>query len=257
MRTLENNIRILQFTMNKPDMYGVFHIMSLISVILLSIILIKHAKNKKKTIFIMSSIMLMFEVYKQLSFSYNDFSWSYSWYAFPYQFCSTPMYVGFLYSLIKNKKVSEYLECFLMTYALSAGVCVMLYPSTVFVREAMINIQTMIHHGFMVVMGLYLLFKENNIKHIYNKAFTVFFLLSSIAIISNIITYYVGIDNGLELFYISPFHNSTLPIFSIIDEHAPYIVFIISYYLIFSIGSMLPIGIKRLFQKFDNNLKEC
>ena len=257
MRTLENNIRILQFTMERPSMYGVFHIMSLISVILLSIILIKYAKNKKKTIYIMSSIMLMFEVYKQLSFSYNDFSWSYSWYAFPYQFCSTPMYVGLLYSLIKNKKVSEYLECFLMTYSLSAGVCVMLYPSTVFISETLINIQTMVHHGFMVAMGIYLLSKEKNITHIYNKAFVVFFILSSIAIISNIITYYVNIDNGLELFYISPFHNSTLPVFSIIDENSPYIVFIISYYLIFSIGSMLPIGIKRLFQKFDNNVKEC
>ena len=231
--------------------------MALISVIVLSIILIKNAKDKKKTIFIMSSIMLMFEVYKQLSFSYTDFGWSYSWYAFPYQFCSTPMYVGLLYSLIKNKRISEYLECFLMTYSISAGVAVMLYPSTVFVSETLINIQTMVHHGFMVVMGLYLLFKENNIKHIYNKAFVVFFVLSSIAIISNIITYYINIDNGLELFYISPFHNSTLPIFSIIDEHAPYIIFIISYYLIFSVGSMLPIGIKRLITKFDNQLQRC
>ena len=249
MRTLENNIRILQFTMNRPSMYGLFHIMALIIVVALSVYLIKYAKSKKKAVYIMSTIMIMFEVYKQLSFSYNDFGWSYSWYAFPYQFCSTPMYVGLLYSLIKNKKVSEYLECFLMTYSISAGVAVMLYPSTVFVSETLINIQTMTHHGFMVVIGLLLLSKEKNIKYVYNKAFVVFFILSSIAIISDIITYYINIDNGLELFYISPFHNSTLPIFSIIDEHAPYILFILSYYLIFSIGSMFPIGIKRLVFK--------
>jgi hypothetical protein len=44
----------------------------------------------------------------------------------------------------------------LATYALFAGVLVMLYPGGVFTETIGINIQTMLHHGTMIVIGVFL-----------------------------------------------------------------------------------------------------
>lgn len=82
-----------------------------------SIKLMRKMSNKeiKKTLLIFSLILIVFEIYKQLIFSYQA-NWSYQWYAFPFQFCSTPMYVALLAGLTKNKKIEEALYAFLATF---------------------------------------------------------------------------------------------------------------------------------------------
>lgn len=243
MKILENIIIFLQFKMIEPTIYSWFHILCLIITILIICFLIYKKYPTKKVLLTMSIIMLIFEVYKQLSFSYTDGVWDYPWYIFPFQFCSVPMYVAFIASLTSNKKIENLSYCFLSTYGLTAGIAVMLYPITVFVSETLINIQTMVHHGFMVVMGSYLILNhdvELNFKTLLNGA-KVFVVLVVIALTADIITYYIGLDSGLELFYISPFHTSILPVFSIIYEHVPYIVFLFLYILGFTLGSSIPL----------------
>lgn len=259
MEFLEKIITFLQFTMEKPTIYNWFHIMCLIIMVLIIIFLAYKKPNTKKTLFWFSIIMLAFEVYKQLSFSYTDGTWHYPWYIFPFQFCSVPMYVAFIACLTKNKKLENNLYCFLATYGLIAGIAVMLYPITVFVEETLINVQTMVHHGFMVIMGSYILINKDisyNMKSIIN-AMKVFLVLVAIALTVNIITYYIGLDNGLELFYISPFHTSILPVFSIVYEKVPYIIFLLLYIISFSIGSAIPLLIFESInkKKLKKNLK--
>lgn len=251
MNGLEKAINFLQFEMTEPTLYGWFHILSLIIMVVITIFLILKKFNVKKVLLVMSLIMIGFEIYKQLSFSFNDGVWHYQWYAFPFQFCSTPMYVALIAALTKNKKLEYALYSFLATYGLVGGLSVMIYPDTVFISETLINIQTMVHHGFMVIMGVYLLLTnavKPNLKTIYS-AFKVFITLVGIALITNIITYYFNIDNGLELFYISPFHTSSLPVFNIIYGKVFYIIFLIIYILSFALGSNLPLLIKKCFPK--------
>ncbi|MBU1143027.1 MAG: YwaF family protein, partial [Firmicutes bacterium] len=145
---------ILQFLngeMNRPLPYGTlsegwFHYLSLVLVIVASVIAITRMKNMsdkklKKVLLIFAIILIVFEIYKQLIFSYQA-NWNYQWYAFPFQFCSTPMYVALFAGLTRNKKIFEALKIFLATFGLFAGVAVMLYPMTVFVGTIGINIQT-------------------------------------------------------------------------------------------------------------------
>lgn len=238
------------FQMVKPTNYSLFHIISLIITILISILLIYKKPNTKKTLLVISIIMLLFETYKQLSFSYDNGIWNYKWYAFPLQFCATPMYVALLASLTKNKKIEQYCYSFLSTYGLIAGISVMLYPNTVFTKEVLINIQTMQHHGFMVVMGLFLIGQTVNkpYKQVMKEGFIVFLILVLLALSIDIITYYINIDGGLDLFYISPFHKSILPIFDIIYTKVPYIIFLLTYLLAFFIGASLMYLIGRLIK---------
>lgn len=251
MNLLENILNLLNFQMNTPTDYGWFHVLSLIVLVFLIVILIIKKPNIKKVLFISSLIMIIFEIYKQITFSYSDSTWEYQWYAFPFQFCSTPMYVAFLASITKNKKLEKCLYSFLATYGLVGGIAVMLYPNTVFVSETLINIQTMTHHGLMVVMGLYVIISKSidfNFKTLIN-ALKVFLILILIALFINITTYYIGIDNGLEMFFISPFHTSSLPVFSIIYEKIPYILFLLFYIFIFTLGSSITLIVSKIFIK--------
>ena len=105
MNLFEKIVYALSFKITTPVAYGWFHIMCLILTATISVFValkLKDADDKKinRFLLIMSVIMLSFEVYKQtvFSFNYNDgiVTWDYQWYAFPFQFCSTPMYIAFI-----------------------------------------------------------------------------------------------------------------------------------------------------------------
>lgn len=260
MNFLEKILIFLDGSMIKPQMYGWFHLLSLF-ILITAIILIKikyknFDNNKiKKILLVYSIICLTFELYKQINFSFNYDQvhswWEYQWYAFPFQFCSTPMYAALIAGLTKNKKLENALYAFLATYGLIAGIAVMLYPSTVFVETIGINIQTMFHHGAMVFIG-FLLLINNKIKYNFKSllsAITVFTSFVLIALAIDISTYYLKINNGLKMFFISPFHTSELPVFNLIYDKVSYPLFLIIYITIFSIGAFIIIYLNKWFKR--------
>ena len=264
MSFLNNILIFLDSDMTEPTMYGWFHIMFLI-LLVLSILIVKFKYNKlennkiKKILLICSLVCITLEVYKQINFSFNYDSlhtwWSYQWYAFPFQFCSTPMYVALIAALTKNSKIEKAFYTFLATYGVIAGISVMLYPSTVFVDTIGINIQTMIHHSMMVFMGTFLIINNKigyNFKSLLNGTI-VFVICVLIALIMDISTYYLNIDGGLAMFFISPFHESSLPIFNIIYSKVNYILFLIIYILAFSFGAYLILLISKVLKKEIKN----
>ncbi len=260
MNVLEKILIWLNGSMTTPVSYGWFHLLSCLLVIIVIVFLFikyKNIDNKgvKKILFICSLICLILEVYKQINFSfnYNETStwWKYQWFAFPFQFCSTPMYIALIASLIKNKKIENACFAFLATFGLVGGLSVMIYPNTVFIPTIGINIQTMVHHGMQVIMGMYLILTkriEFNFSTL-KKALYVFLVLVGIALLINILTYYLNIDGGLTLFFISPFHKSSLVILCDIYEAVPYPIFLLIYIMAFTIGSSIILLIFKLFNK--------
>ena len=114
MNLLEKIITYLSGTMPVPQPFGWFHTMFLVLVVVITVVFSLLFKNKsEKTIRIVvlsyAIVCLIFELYKQLLFSYSPstHTWSYSWYAFPFQLCSTPMYVALIAGLIKKGKVQQ------------------------------------------------------------------------------------------------------------------------------------------------------
>lgn len=257
LTVLEKIIEFLQFEMTEPEMYGWYHILCLF-VMLLTIVALSFKKlDTKKLLLCFSIIMIVLEVYKQLSFSYSGGKWDYQWYAFPFQFCSVPMYISFIAALTKSKKLEEYLYAFLATYSLVAGISVMAYPETVFIPEVLIDVQTMVHHGLMVVIGFYMLYHkvvEYKLKTLF-KGLAVFVVLVAIAVTVNTVTYHIGLDGGLEWFYISPYHTSTLPVFNIIYDKVPYVVFLFLYVFAFTVGGAIPLGVAALISKISAKKK--
>ena len=68
-----------------------------------------------------------------------------------------PMYLAPLAAILKKGKVQQAILNFLGTFGLFGGPAVMIYAEPVFISTIGINIQTMVHHGSQVVMGVFLL----------------------------------------------------------------------------------------------------
>lgn len=257
-------LELLQTTMTKPTSYSWFHLLYWGIVISFTIFLCSKYQDPKqetirKILKVFTFTLIGFEIYKQLVFSYRivegSVIWNYQWYIFPFQFCSTPMYAGLIALYARKEKTREKALAFLATYSLFAGIAVMVYPDDVFINEIGINIQTMTHHGGMLVIGFYLLYSRVvpiKLKTIKNASilFGLFFI---IAILLNIVVYKADINESFNMFYISPYYQCTLPVLNIIYEKIPYVLFLLTYCLGFMGIASIILAFSYMITKMKNS----
>ena len=259
---METILKILDTRMTQPGMYGWFHIVSLVLMVAVTILFCRFGKNwdKRKVLLTTAITVVILEIYKQVNFSFasdNGFTFDYQWYAFPFQFCSTPMYIGLLAGLTKKGKLHDGLCAYLATFALFAGIGVMFYPCTVFTPKVGINIQTMICHGSMVVLGVYLLY-TGHVKLAHKtilKAATVFAVCVALAAVMNEIAHASGLlqRESFDMFYISPYSVSELPVYVQVQAVVPFPWCLALYILGFSLAAyimlLIAMGIAKLAKK--------
>ena len=250
---------LLDSEMKTPQMYGWFHLLFFALSIILGVWLcLKFKKPDDKTvkriIFIITTITIVLEIYKQINytFTYNgeEILSDFQWYAFPFQFCSMPMYVGLLASIVKKGKVYDALCAFLATFAVFAGVCVMLYPAQVFIGTIGINIQTMICHGSMISIGIFLLgsgYVKSEHKTIFS-AIPVFACCVIGAMVMNEIAYRSGLleSETFNMFFISPYCEPSLPVYSIVQGVVPFPWCLFIYVGVFSLAAYVMLLISML-----------
>lgn len=274
MNFWQNVLAFLDTQMTRPESYGWFHILFLILSIgfgVLLCLLYKHGhiKNVKRVLLYVSIVVIVLEIYKMINytFSYEDgIKADFQWYAFPWQFCSTPMYVGLLAGLTRGK-LHDSLCSYLATFALFAGVAVMVYPNDVFIGTVGINIQSMICHGSMISIAIFLFYTN----HVQTKlktllyAIPVFATTVSIAAILNEVIYYSGVldaqSETFNMFYISRHFDSTLPVYSIVHNSVPFPINLIIYIIGFAAASgvmlLIAAGIKALAGKITSKASKA
>lgn len=263
MEFLKSVLKFLDEDMETPTAFGWFHLLFIALAIVGAVVLcLLHKKNDpdrvRRIIFITAIAVLVLEMYKQInySFSYSGevIEFDYQWYAFPFQFCSTPMYVGLLAGIIKKGRVHDALCAYLATYALFAGVCVMVYPGDVFIGTIGINIQTMICHGSMISIGAYLLYSGHvKLQHkTILGAVAVFAVCVGSAAVMNEIAYFSGLleSETFNMFFISPHCDPSLPVYSLVQGIVPFPFCLIIYIAAFSLAAyvilLAAMGIKKL-----------
>lgn len=244
-------LQVLNAQMETPGLYGWFHILFFGLSIAAAILLCKYKKPTdsfvRKLVLFTAILSILLEVYKQVNFTFSydgqAITGDFQWYAFPFQFCSTPMYVGLLAGIVKKGKVQNALYTYLATYALFGGLVVMVYPAQVFVPTIGINIQTMICHGAMLTVGIYLLYSGYiRLEHItILKAIPVFLCLVAMAVVMNEIAYASGLleTETFNMFFISPHCEPSLPVYSTVQGIVPYPWCMIIYVLIFTLAAYL------------------
>ena len=261
---MKNWTRILQImdsSMETPLPYGWFHLLCLGITLVSSVLLaLRGEKLRRKivvnTVLVVAIVTIVLEIYKQINFTFGDGSGqpAYQWYAFPWQFCSTPMYVGLLAGLTRKGKFHDALCAYLATFALFAGLAVMFYPTTVFVPTIGINIQTMVCHGGMVVIGV-LLLASGHVKvqmRTLLSAFPVFLVMVLSAAIMNEVAYRTGLleSHTFNMFFISPHCEPSLPVYSLVQNMVPFPWCLVIYALGFTAAAGIVLaaaaGIRRL-----------
>ena len=257
-----------------PASYGIFHIISLLCVIGVTVFLcIRFSSCSDKTLrriaLISWIIVLVLEIYKQLVFTVSledsEFVYDFQWYAFPFQFCSSPLYVLPFIAFLPSEKYRDVFIGFMATFSLFAGIAVMLYPGDVFIRTIGIDIQTMVHHGSQVALGIFFAVhfmkrqERASLKRFCVGAVATFTAMLIIAMVMNIIVYHAflanGIDETFNMFYISPYFDCTLPVLSGVYATVPYPVFLAIYIIGFSFVAAIILLIQQGIFKLVNKRK--
>lgn len=243
-------IHAFQGEMTKPGLFSLFHIISLIIIIIITIIISYKFKNcNSKTykiiLFIAWLICLIFEIMKQLvlSLHYGENSYfEYDFYHLPFHLCSSIYYIVPLILLInkdKHPSIVTALEIYMCTFVLLGGMIVIIYNDLVMSNLIYTNIQTMVHHGMQVIIGVFI-FVWNRNKFIlkdFIKSIPVILLFIAIAIIIDVIIFKSG--HEIDMFYVNPYQISAIPILYLIQEKLGYIVYLITYTILLILGSFI------------------
>lgn len=268
MNIFENILYALQVEMEEPKAFGWFHLLW-IGLVIIALIMLYKLKNKynekqlKIVLGVYGIVALILEIIKQLiwSFNYdpttNIITWDYQWYIAPFQLCTTPIYISIICLFLKNNKIRKSLLSYMAFVTILGGISTILLPDSCLVRDIVVNIHTMWLHCGSFVVSIYLMFSgvveinKQNLK----KAFIVFLMFVFIAEFLNIFIYNTGILKGetFNMFYISPYFTSTLPVFDIIQENVPFIIFLLIYVFVICMGSALIYYIAYLIK--NNNIK--
>ena len=255
MNAFEVIVAWLQGETEAPAIFGWYHGFCVLAVTAFTVFLcLRYRDSDEKTvrrILLFAWIaMLIVESYKQLVFSMDVEDgaavWGYTWYAFPYQFCSTPIYVLPFAIFCKEGRVRTAALSFMMSFAFFGGLAVMVYPGDVYMAMIGINVQTMVHHGLQVVLGSYLLVRYRHrlgLRHFLSGACT-FAVTVAVALALDIGVYHALAARfedipTFNMFFISPYFDCTLPILELVYRNVPYPVFLMIYLVGFCLAAAL------------------
>ena len=269
MKAFQKVLFALQADMQNPTPYGWYHWLWIVLGVVAVALLYsqrRHAGEKQLTwvLGVYGGVALLTELLKQLSWtlSVNESTGflvlDYQWYAAPFQLCTTPIYVSLLCLLLKKGKLREHLLSYLAFITISGGLMTMLIPTSCFTSDILVNIHTMWLHCGSLVVSVYLLMSKTvpvTLKSLRYAAVT-FLCTAGIALLLNVVIYHSGFLDGetFNMFYISPYFISELPVFSTIQQAVPYPVFLAAYLIALLLGSGIVYAVARLILRSTNHV---
>lgn len=226
-----------------------FQLIIILITVFIVFLVIKKCKNFddrsiNKNVFIFGLGFLLLETYKQLFFSVFSGSDGYVWAYFPFQLCSTPLYVCLIAPFTKGR-VRNAFYVYLSTYCLLGGISVLIFPSSVIVDEITITFQSLIWHSSMVVLSCYLI----HVMH-FGKKFNeimpgafVFLVVVTMAVTMNyvfeIFKEKYNLNQSFNMFFISPYYECNIKFYSIIWNATNWYISVFSYIIGLTLGSMI------------------
>ena len=258
---MQDLYNFLFFEAEIPSSYGVFHLVSLGTVLLCTVLAVwKLAGTSEKVFrrfaFIIWCALVVGEVYREICFSLSltdgRFIWDYAWYQFPFQLCSAPLYILPFVIFLKDGKVRDAFLCFLSLWSFFGGAAVMIYPGDVLCPYIGINVQSMIHHGAQMLIGAVIAARNGRRMDLryFLSGSCVYLGYLGVAMLLNVIGYRLltanGMDDVFNMMFISPYFPCTLPILSSIHASTSWGVLFPLYVLGFLIIALIIFLAQRL-----------
>ena len=261
MKTYEKILCLLQTEMEVPQILGWYHILwiGIVAACLVTLFLLRKKYNEKQVKCVMAIYGIgafLLELTKQIIWAFNYdavtgvVTWDYEWYAAPFKLCTTPIDIAIAVLFIKPGKLRHALLSFMAYFTILGSLATILYPSNVFTSMIEVNIHTMYLHMGSLIVSIYLMMvgEVKATKQSYMAGVITFLSFAAVANILNIVIYHSGVLNGesFNMFYISPYFISSLPVFDTIQQSVPYVVYLLAYLVGLSLGGLLIFGIHRL-----------
>lgn len=238
MNFFEKIVSACSFKVSEPTFLSPFHLIAFAimvgATVGVSFWFTKCKTDKPVRIFIFACwiVLIIGEIVKEilLSYSVRNNTWNYNWEHFPFQLCSSPLYVLPFLVFLKEGKVRDAFLAFLCSFSLFGGLVVMIYPGSVFVDLALINTQSMLHHGIQCILGI-------SLAIFYRKKITWKFFLTGLIVYAGMISIAQLLNaivpcfttDKFNMFYISWQCPCELPLLSIFYEKTPYLAFFLIY----------------------------
>lgn len=268
-RTSENVIRFFQASSPEPRPWGIYHFFCLgILGILIAVIaacgkrLRKNPKIVRGLTAGLGAVLLVSEILKQIFSSVRiadgAIDWDYPWHIFPFQLCSTPLYVCIALFFLREGRVRRALCCYLGTFGIVGGAVVMAAPESVYITSLFINIHTMLWHMGLILLGV-LQWCGGAIRPEaadWIGSVFVFLLFVITAFLLNLLLPQYA-DENFNMFYISPYVSpSSSPIFEFVWNNVPYPLYLVCYiagFILISglIFALLRIPLRRAYRKTE------
>ena len=184
-------------------------------------------KTTDRFIIYVGIILIVLEIWKQLTLWIVEFNWKYNVWYFPFQLCSMPMYIIALYGyLVKfrpgrdTENMKKILLTFLQDYGFLGGVMsLIVHGGLIHPGYMLLTAHGFIWHILMVVLSLYISLNRLSLPGI-NGFFRTVPLLLCLAAAAETINITLHGFGDCDMFYISPYHISSQPLFSDIDMAA-------------------------------------
>lgn len=268
--------------------YSSFHIGWLLVMAFFTILLMGRAKkdNENKSRFIFNQLdavdhtlfwagimLLGIETFKQIEYlTLKDGLDAYQWYGFPLQFCSLPIILYPITPFIRNLKIKRALYAFIGIFMTVGGLSVMIIGQSIFTNSVAISTHTMLWHGTMVALSLYILVARkigSDFKDFW-KAIAVLCFFVVVVQVVNVSFHFIAMKYpALDLFdgfFINPWKsNVNMPVLSNIrialqqsGMHFMFVLILFSlvYLIVFTLGGIilftllnLPYALKKIKEK--------
>ena len=259
---MEGFIRFFQGTMEEPGIISWFHFIALIPIIAAAILVpffCKDVKEKTYKLILLISwiVLIILEIFKQLVKAYHfgePSYWEYSIRDFPFSICSMVYYLMPIILFINKEKHPKIVDAavgYLSFITLTMGIVVCVYTKMVTSDLIYINIQTMVHHGALIVLGVFIYVWNRNtitIKTFY-RSLIAFGITAVIAILINLAFY----PNFINMFFINPRRITNLPIGSVVQEKAGYPVYLIGFLALIALVTYLTYLVETSIYKLIKN----
>ena len=216
----------------EPQIWDSFHMQFLIwvavSCAVLGIIIGRTSdRTFRFTIMLFWLAMLFGEAFKQIATSLEMVDgtvvFNYDWSDFPFQLCSTPIYVLPFLAFLKDGRMRDFAAAYIVGYGLIGGLAVYFVPHTVFGEIWVFNMHSMIHHGIQIITGVITAVRYKNRVNLkfFMKGWLVFVLMFTVAMLLNTVFYdyliEIGelmVDDTFNMFLVSPNMEFNIPVFT-------------------------------------------
>ena len=162
-------------------------------------------------------VLLASEIWKQWCITYQLNNGVYNWWYFPFQLCSTPMYICLILPWVKSPRLYQAFLSFLMDFGLLGGIFAFCDTSGMHYGCAPLTIHSYAWHFTLIGIGLSAGYirRKNKDRSGYAGAAVCYLTCCLIATGLNLVLHQYG---SINMFYISPYYDMTQKIFCQIAE---------------------------------------